>query len=275
MAVQKVALQNEQFLVRFRASNCSTKKGLIVTITVASRENFREPFVATRWSIVLAAGGQDADSKRQRALEELAQIYWFPLYAYVRRQGQSPEAAEDLTQEFFARLIEKHSLRHVDPAKGRFRSFLLASLNHFLANEYDKAQTQKRGGRRNIVALDALDAEARYAVEPVDDMTPERLFEQRWAWAVLDEVLLRLREQYAAKGQGALFEALKGALMQRPAAGQYDEVAHKLGMTQNAVVVAAHRLRGRYRKLLRDEIAQTVAEPGLVDAEVTYLLGCL
>lgn len=271
----KVALQNERFLVRSRSPNCYAKKGLIVTTTAASQENFREPFVATRWSIVLAAGGPDADSKRQRALEELAQVYWFPLYAYVRRQGQSPETAEDLTQEFFARLIEKHSLRHVDPAKGKFRSFLLASLNHFLANEYDKAQAQKRGGLRKVVALDALDAEARYAVEPVDDMTPERLFEQRWAWAVLDEVLLRLREQYAAKGQSALFEALKGALTQRPAAGQYDEVARELGMAQGTVVVAAHRLRGRYRKLLRDEIAQTVAEPGLVDAEVTYLLGCL
>jgi len=246
-----------------------------VTTSAASRENFREPFVATRWSIVLAAGGPEADSKRQRALEELAQVYWFPLYAYVRRHGQTPEAAEDLTQEFFARLIEKHGLSDVDPSKGRFRSFLLASLNHFLANEYDRAQTQKRGGRRKIIAWDALDAEARYAIEPVDDVTPERLFEQRWAWAVLDEVLLRLRELYTTQGQGALFEALKGALMQRPAAGQYDDVAQKLGMTPNAVAVAAHRLRGRYRKLLRDEIAQTVAEPGLIDAEVTYLLSCL
>jgi RNA polymerase sigma factor (sigma-70 family) len=246
-----------------------------VTTTAASRGNFHEPFVATRWSVVLAAGGPDADSKRQRALEELAQIYWFPLYAFVRRQGQSPETAEDLTQEFFSRLIEKHSLRHVDPSKGKFRSFLLASLKHFLGNDYDKAQAQKRGGRRKVVALDALNAEARYAIEPVDEMTPERLFEQRWAWAVLDQVLLRLREQYTAKGQVALFEALKGALLQRPVAGQYADVAHKLGMNQGAVVVAAHRLRGRNRKLLRDEIAQTVAEPGLVDAEVTYLLGCL
>jgi RNA polymerase sigma-70 factor (ECF subfamily) len=231
--------------------------------------------VATRWSVVLAAVGPDADGSRQRAMEELARIYWFPLYAYVRRQGNTAHAAEDLTQEFFALLIEKHRLRHVDRSKGKFRSFLLASIKHFLANEYDKSRAQKRGGRRAILALDALDAEARYAVEPVDDMTPERLFEQRWAWAVLDEVLLRLREQYTAKGQGALFDALKGALMQRPAPDQYAEVARQLGMTQNAVVVAAHRLRGRYRKLLWDEVAQTVAEPGLVDAEVQYLLKCL
>jgi len=251
------------------------KKGLVVTSTAPSGGNSHEPFLATRWSVVLAAGGPDADGSRQRALEELARIYWFPLYAYVRRQGHSPHAAEDLTQEFFALLIEKHRLQHVDRSKGKFRSFLLASIKHFLANEYDKSRALKRGGPRAILALDALDAEARYAIEPVDDMTPERLFEQRWAWAVLDEVLLRLRGQYAAKGQGALFEALKGALMQRPAPDQYAEVARKLGMTQGAVVVAAHRLRGRYRKVLRDEVAQTVAEPGLVDAEVKYLLECL
>lgn len=223
----------------------------------------------------MAAGGPDADSRRQRALEELARAYWFPLYAYVRRQGQSPQTAEDLTQEFFARLIAKHSLRHVDRSKGKFRSFLLASLKHFLANEYDKTQAQKRGGRTKVLALDALDAEARYSVEPVDHMTPERVFEQRWAWAVLDQVLLRLREQYDAKGQGALFAALKGALIERPAAGQYAAVAAELGMDQGAVAVAAHRLRGRYRKLLRDEIAQTVADPELIDEEVKYLLGCL
>ena len=224
---------------------------------------------------MLAAGGLNADGLRQRALEELARIYWFPLYAYVRRKGLSPQAAEDLTQDFFARLIEKHSLRHVDRSKGKFRSFLLASLKHFLINEYDKTQAQKRGGHTKVLALDALNAEARYGIEPVDHMTPERVFEQRWAWAVLDQVLLRLREEYDAKGQVALFEALKGALMQRPAAGQYAEVARKLGMAHGTVVVAAHRLRAAYRKLLRDEIAQTVADPELIDEEVKYLLGCL
>ena len=221
---------------------------------------------------MLAAGGPHADGRRQRALEELARIYWFPLYAFVRRQGHSPHAAEDLTQEFFALLVEKHRLRHVDQSKGKFRSFLLASIKHFLVNEYDKSRAQKRGGPNRILALDAFDAEARYAIEPTDDMTPERLFEQRWAWAVLDEVLSRLRGQYAAKGQIALFEALKGALTQRPGDGQYDEVARTLGMTPGAIAVAVHRLRGRYRKLLRDEIAQTVAEPGLIDDEVKYLL---
>jgi len=246
-----------------------------VTTSAKSFSTHTRRFVATRWSVVLAAGGPDADSLRQRALEELARVYWFPLYAYVRRQGQSPQTAEDLTQAFFARLIEKHSLRRVDRSKGKFRSFLLGSLKHFLLNEYDKTRARKRGGRTKVLALDASNAEARYSIEPVDHMTPERVFEQRWAWAVLDQVLLRLREQYDARGQGALFEALKGALMERPAAGQYAEMARELGMAQGAVVVAAHRLRGRYRKLLRDEIAQTVADPDLIDEEVQYLLGCL
>lgn len=246
-----------------------------MTTSAQSFGGNQERFAATRWSVVLAAGGLKADSLRQRALEELARTYWFPLYAYVRRQGESPHAAEDLTQEFFARLIEKHSLRQVDRSKGKFRSFLLASLKHFLANEHDKANAQKRGGRTKVIALDAVDAEARYAIEPVDDMTPERVFEQRWAWAVLDQVLLRLREQYDAKGQRPLFELLKGSLMQRPAAGEYAEVARELGMAQGTVVVAAHRLRGSYRKLLRDEIAQTVSDPELIDEEVKYLLGCL
>lgn len=251
------------------------KKGFVVASAASSEGNSHANFFATRWSVVLAAVGSDADGRRQRALEELARIYWFPLYAYVRRQGHSPHAAEDLTQEFFALLIEKHRLRHVDQSKGMFRSFLLASIKHFLANEYDKSRAQKRGGAKAILALDALDAETRYAVEPVDDMTPERVFEQRWAWAVLDEVLLRLRTQYEAKGQSALFEALKGSLTERPTADEYAEMARRLGMTPGAVVVAAHRLRGRYRKLLREEIAQTVAEPGLIDAEVKYLLDCL
>jgi RNA polymerase sigma-70 factor (ECF subfamily) len=248
------------------------KKGFVVTSAASSEGHSHASFFATRWSVVLAAGGPQADGRRQRALEELARIYWFPLYAYVRRQGHSPHAAEDLTQEFFSRLVEKHGLRHVDQSKGKFRSFLLASIKHFLVNEYDKSRAQKRGGPKRILALDAFDAEARYAIEPTDDMTAERLFEQRWAWAVLDEVLSQLRAQYAAKEQSALFEVLKGALTQRPGDGEYDEVARALGMTPGAIAVAVHRLRGRYRKLLREEIAQTVAEPGLIDDEVKYLL---
>ncbi len=157
-----------------QSSHGEVKKGFVVTSAAPSEGNSHADFFATRWSVVLAAGGPDADDRRQRALEELARIYWFPLYAYARRQGHSPHAAEDLTQEFFSILIEKHRLRHVDQSKGKFRSFLLASIKHFLANEHDKSRAQKRGGPKKILALDAFDAEARYAIEPVDDMTPVR-----------------------------------------------------------------------------------------------------
>ena len=143
--------------------------------------------------MVLAAGGDHAATDTRRALEELIQAYWFPLYAFVRRQGEPPAAAEDMVQEFFARLLEKKYLAQVDQSKGRFRSFLLGSLKHFLSNERDKDRAQKRGGGRMVIALDGLDARARYAVEPADDMTPERLFDRRWALAVLELVLDRLR----------------------------------------------------------------------------------
>ena len=250
------------------------KKAFVVTSAAPSEGNSHANFFATRWSVVLAAGGPDADGRRQMALEEFARIYWFPLYAYVRRQGHSPHAAEDLTQSSLA-AREKHRLRHVDQSKGKFRSFLLASIKHFLANEYDKSRAQKRGGPKKILALNAFDAEARYAIEPIDDMTPERIFEQRWAWAVIDEVLSRLRGQYAAKGQSALFEALKEALTQRPDDGAYDEVARALGMTPGAIAVAVHRLRGRYRKLLRDEIAKPLPSQDLLTTKSNiYWIAC-
>jgi RNA polymerase sigma-70 factor (ECF subfamily) len=180
-----------------------------------------------------------------------------------------------LTQDFFARLLEKQSLSQVDRTKGKFRSFLLASLKNFMANEYDKLQTRKRGGNHTIIAIDSLSAEARYAMEPVDTITPERVFEQRWAWAVLDRVMLLLREKYEAEGQAALFDVLKGALTGRPEGGDYAEIARHFNMQTGAVAVATHRLRRRYRQLLRDEIAQTVAEPEYIDEELQYLLRCL
>lgn len=232
-------------------------------------------FSATHWSVVIAAGAATSDSHRRRALEELARTYWFPLYAFVRRRGLSPDAAEDLTQDFFARLLEKQSLTQVDRTKGKFRSFLLASLKNFLANEYDKAQTRKRGGQSAVIAIDSLSAEARYALEPVDTITPERVFEQRWAWAVLDRVLQLLRERYEADGQGALFDAIKGTLTGRPEAGDYAEIGLTLNMQTGSIAVATHRLRRRYRQLLRDEIAHTVAEPEHIDEELQYLLRCL
>jgi RNA polymerase sigma-70 factor (ECF subfamily) len=193
----------------------------------------------------------------------------------VRRRGLSPEAAEDLTQDFFARLLEKQSLSQVDPTKGKFRSFLLASLKNFLANEYDKSQTRKRGGQSTVIAIDSLSAEARYAMEPVDTITPERVFEQRWAWAVLDRVLQLLREKYEAEGQGPLFDAIKGTLTGRAETGDHAQIALKFNMQTGTIAVATHRLRRRYRQLLRDEIAHTVADPEHIDEELQYLLNCL
>ena len=231
-------------------------------------------FAATRWSVVVAAGGDHDATDTRRALEELIQAYWFPLYAFLRRQGQPPAEAEDLVQGFLTRLMEKHDLARVDRAKGRFRSFLLASLKHFLANEYHKKRALKRGGGR-VVSLDALAAEARYAVEPADDVTPERLFDRRWALAVLDQVLSRLRKEYADAGKVALFETAKDCLAPHRGRLGYARLAEGLGMTHGALRVAVHRMRRRYRDLLRDEIAQTVDSPEQVDEEISYLLNCL
>jgi RNA polymerase sigma-70 factor (ECF subfamily) len=232
-------------------------------------------FAATRWSVVLAAGGGKAGTVRRKALEELALAYWLPLYAYVRRQGSAPHQAEDSIQGFFARLLEKDSIAAVDRSKGKFRSFLLASLKHFLSNERDKARAKKRGGDVLHFALDTAEAESHYRAEPADDMTPERLYERRWALAVLDQVLAHLRREYADQGKAAMFEALKGSLAGRADAPAYAQLARRLDTTEGAVKVAAHRLRKRYRQILRDEIAQTVSAPELVDEEIRYLLRCL
>jgi RNA polymerase sigma-70 factor (ECF subfamily) len=221
-------------------------------------------FAATRWSL----------SAARRAMGELAGQYWFPLYAFLRRKGNSPTAAEDLVQGFFTRVLEKSSLLSVDRAKGKFRSFLLASLKNYLANESDKNRAAKRGGGNAVLSLDGLDAEARYTAEPVDEMTPERVFERRWALAVLELVLARLKDEYGARGQGNIFSALEGVLAGGAGAG-YAEIAERLKMTEDAVKVAAHRMRRRYRQLLRDEIAQTVADPDQIDEEIRALLGYL
>jgi RNA polymerase sigma-70 factor (ECF subfamily) len=225
--------------------------------------------------MVLAAAGEQSGTQRRHALEELAQIYWFPLYAYIRRQGHNAPEAEDLTQEFFTRLLEKKSLTAVDRDKGKFRSFLLASVKNFLCDEWDKSQRLKRGAGQKIVALDALDAETRYRLSPADELTPERLFERRWALTVLDQVMASLQQEYLDRGHGPLFEALKGCLAGSAEVLSYAETARRLAMTEGAVKMAASRLRRQYRKLLRDEIAQTVASPELVDEEIRFLLNSL
>ncbi|MEI7768023.1 MAG: sigma-70 family RNA polymerase sigma factor [Phycisphaerae bacterium] len=231
-------------------------------------------FAVTRWSMVLAAGNWRAGSTARRAMDELARLYWFPLYAYLRRRGNSPVAAEDLVQGFFTHLLDKDALAAVDRTKGKFRSFLLASLQNYLANVWDQQHTAKRGGDQTILALDTMDAEARYAVEPVDTMTPERVYERRWALAVLEQVLERLRGDYQQRGQGELFTVLEPVLV-GGAGTRYAGLATQLNMTEAAVKVAAHRLRRRYRELLRAEIAQTVAEPDLVEEELRELLASL
>jgi len=234
----------------------------------------RATFVTTHWSVVLTA--QRGDSTRaQAALARLCQTYWYPLYAYVRRRGYGPHDAQDLTQEFFARLLEQNWLSQADRDRGRFRTFLLAALSHFLANEWDKARAQKRGGAIQFVPLQLDSAETRYGQEPADPVTPEQCFERRWALALLDEVLNRLRQEQVEAGTGDLYDTLKPCLVGIRQAQPYAALAAKLGMTEGAVKVAVHRLRQRYRLLLREEIANTVATPGEVDEEMHHLFAVL
>ena len=230
-------------------------------------------FAATRWSMVVAAGNWRAGTAERRAMGELSQIYWFPLYAYLRRRGSAAAEAEDLVQGFLLRLLEKDALLAADRGKGKFRSFILASLKNFVTNEWDKSQSLKRGGGETI-SLDAMDAEARYAAEPVDDFTPERVFERRWALALLEQVFKRLRQGYTQRGHEELFQALKHVLI-GSASASYAQIAGRLDMTEGAVKVASHRLRRRFRELLREECGQTVAEPGLVDEEIRQLVASL
>jgi RNA polymerase sigma factor (sigma-70 family) len=230
-------------------------------------------FATTHWSLVLAARDR-ADPGARDALASLCALYWYPLYAYVRRRGRRADEAHDLTQEFFARLLAKDFLAGVDRSKGRFRSFLLAAFNHFLANERDHARAKKRGGGRAVLSLDAADAEGRYRAEPADGLTPENLFERRWALTLLQEVMARLRADYDAKAKGRLFDRLRGFLVGEKGAG-YREVADELGLSEGAVKVAVHRLRQRYRELLHEEIGRTVATPEEIEEEIRELFAAL
>jgi RNA polymerase sigma-70 factor (ECF subfamily) len=251
--------------------------GVTTRFTCASETPAAIPardFRTTRWTVVLAAAHRDS-STAQEALAQLCQMYWYPLYAYIRRRGNNPTDAEDLTQGFFERLLEKDYLGDLTPGMGRFRSFLLTALNHYLANEWDRAQTRKRGGDRVIVSLDDQDAETRYQFEPVENVTPETLFEQRWALTVLERVLARLREEFVASEKAGLFDQLKGFLSADQPEGAYRDVAARTGLKEGTVKVAVHRLRRRYGELLRAEIAETVHEPGEVEDEVRHLISVL
>lgn len=231
-------------------------------------------FVTTHWSVVLAA--ERADTTRARdALSRLCQSYWHPLYAYVRRLGYSLHDAQDLTQEFFARLLEKKYLAGADESRGRFRSYLLASLKHFLANEWDKARAQKRGGGQTPIPIDPAAAETGLVFEPADPVTAEKLYERQWALTMLDQVLRRLRREYAETGRETLFEQLKPTLTEASRSVRYAEIASRLGTSEGAVKVAVHRLRQRYREVLRAEIADTVAGPAEVEDELRSLFAAL
>jgi RNA polymerase sigma-70 factor (ECF subfamily) len=233
-----------------------------------------ERFATTHWSLVLAAG-QRASPESQQALATLCQTYWYPLYAFVRRQGHNAEDARDLTQEFFATLLEKDYLRIADSRRGRFRSFLLAAVKHFLSKQRERANTQKRGGGRQSLPLDFQTGESRYHQEPAHDITPESIYERRWALTLLHQVLQRLQEEFIQAGKQPLFERLKEFLTGDKSRGTYRQVAGELGLTEGAVKVAVHRLRQRYRELLRAEIAQTVTAPEEVDDELRQLFAAV
>jgi RNA polymerase sigma-70 factor (ECF subfamily) len=208
------------------------------------------------------------------ALEKLCGTYWYPLYAYVRRRGYGPEEAADLTQEFFARVLSNSWLSAATPDLGRFRTFLLTALTRFLANEYDRSKAVKRGGDRQFTSWDHQTAETRYLCEPATSETPDKIFERRWALTVLEQALQRLKLE-ASDGDARQFEALSPFLSREPESGEYERVASGLLMTRGALGVAVHRLRGRYRQLIREEIAATVSDASAVDEELQYLFTIL
>jgi RNA polymerase sigma-70 factor (ECF subfamily) len=231
-------------------------------------------FATTHWTSVLAASR--ADSREAAvALEELCRTYWYPLYAYVRRQGHSREDAEDLTQGFFARLLEKNYLEGITSDKGKFRAFLLVALKRFLVNEWDRASRQKRGGGVTPLSLDWQDAETRYQINPAHDLSPDKLYDRAWAVIVLERVITRLRDENGADGKAGLYEQLKPFLMVGKSEIPYVRAAAELKMTEGAVRVAVHRLRRRYRELLREEITQTLANPAQADEEMQALFSAL
>jgi len=230
----------------------------------------RWEFTTTHWSVVLAAGLTDAPQASE-ALEKLCRAYWYPLYVYVRRRGHSVEDAQDLTQAFFAHLLRKDFLSGVGPKKGRFRSFLLACLKHFLADEWEKARTAKRGGTGPERLLGLEQAEARYRLEARVEANAESLYERRWALELLDRVLDRLRFEAVASGREAVFDQLQGCLLGERPTETYTQLGARLGMSETAVKVTVHRLRQRYRELLREEIAHTVTRPDEIDEEMRYL----
>ncbi len=234
----------------------------------------RDVFVTTRWTMVLSAGRKSSPHS-DRALAELCQTYWYPLYAYVRRRGRTREDAEDLVQAFFARFLEKNYLEGLAAERGKFRAFLLAALKHFLANEWDRAQARKRGGGVEHLSLDWRDADDRFHLDPPDPANPERIFDREWALALLAQVITRLAAECTRDGKAELFDRAKGFLTVGQDALPYADAARELGLQEGALRVAVHRLRKRYRELLRDEIVQTLEDAAQVDEELRSLRAAL
>ena len=236
--------------------------------------NPRAVFATTHWSVVMLAARRDTTRARD-ALARLCQTYWYPLYAYVRRRGYPVHDAQDLTQAFFTRLLERHSLASADPERGRFRSFILVAMNHFLAGEWKKGRAQKRGGGCEKLSLDWAAAEQRYDLEPATHAAPDKLFEKQWALTLLSEVISRLEREYHSAGKAGLFAALKHTLIGLRDSHPYAELAVALDLNESAVKVAVHRLRKRYRELIQAEIAETLYDPQEVDAEMRHLFQVL
>jgi len=240
----------------------------------ASNLAIGERFNTTHWSVVLAAGDHDS-ARSTQALEWLCRAYWYPLYVYVRRQGHAFAEAQDLTQEFFARFLALNYVRLADRERGRFRTFLLSSLKHFLINEWNKANREKRGGGRVVFSLDAEETETRFLAEPADGRLPDKAYDRRWALVLLDRVLDQLQAEFAGAGRSQVFEELKSSLTGEENGSSYAEISRRLGMTEGNVKVTVHRLRRRYRELLRNEIAITVDGEEEIDAEIRHLFAVL
>jgi DNA-directed RNA polymerase specialized sigma24 family protein len=235
---------------------------------------FAPVFATTHWSAVVQASRTNSP-EAARALEELCRTYWYPLYAYVRRLGHDVHGAQDLTQEFFRKLLEKNSLSIVDRRRGKFRWFLLAAFKGFLANEWDRVRAQKRGGGRQPIALDELTAEQRYRLEPADELTADRIYERRWALTLLEATRARLRSEYAVAGKERRFELLEGSLPGEQISRTHAEAGAELGLSEGAVKVEVHRMKKRYGELLREAVAKTVVDPSEVDEEIRHLIDVL
>jgi RNA polymerase sigma-70 factor (ECF subfamily) len=240
----------------------------------AAAEPAPQWFATTHWSVVIAAGRGDSPQAAS-ALEKLCRAYWLPIYSYVRQRGHSPHDALDLAQGFFALLLERNDFAAANPHRGRFRSFLLAALNHFLANQHDRAMAAKRGGGKVFISLDDDTVEKRYQLEPITELSPDKIYERRWALAVMEQAMNVLSAEFTQSGKARQFELLKKFLTSEAGPAEYAAIGHELGLTEGAVAVSVYRLRQRYRELVRIEVAQTVASPLEIEDEMRHLLSLL